>query len=140
MKKQNTVKSLWPKVESMAEDTPIRILKEQADLFNAQMKGLLRCTLERQKKSESVYNRSYDYIASLNITIPALLDFRQELVRVKYLVVEAYPCEVINCIEERYHNTTQKAQNVKDYMNILKSVLNSRKVINALQNMLAQDI
>ena len=140
MKKQNEMKSLWPKIESMAEDSPIRILKEQTDFFNVQMKSLLRCTLEREKKSDGVFDRSYDFIARLIITTPALPDFKQKFIEVKYLVAEAYPCEVINCLEERYHSTGLKAENAKDFKMILKSILNSRKVINALQNMLAQDI
>lgn len=140
MKKQNVTKNLWPKIESIAEDSPIRILKEQADLFNTQMKGLLKCTLKREARSDSIFDLSYDYIASLNISTPALKDFSLRLIEVKYLVAEIYPCGVIDCIAERYHKTEQKAKDAKDFNYILKSILNSHKVKNALQNMLAQDI
>lgn len=140
MKKQNVKESLWPKIESITVDSPIRILKEQADLFNEQMKGLLWCTLKRVQKSDTILDRSYDYIAELIITSPALPGFRLELVETKFLVAEAYPCEVINCIVEKYQKSGKKAENAKDFKNILKSTLNSPQIISALQNMLAQDI
>ena len=140
MRKQEEMRSLWPKIDSKVVDTPIRILKEQTDLFNAQMNGLLRCALKRRKKSDSVFDTSYDYIAGLVITTPALPDFSMSLVEVKYLVAEAYPCVVINSISEKNEATGQKAENAKDFRNILKSILNSLQIKNALQNMLAQDI
>lgn len=140
MKKQNVKESLWPKIESITVDSPIRILKEQADLFNEQMKGLLWCTLKRVQKSDTILDRSYDYIAELIITSPALPGFRLELVETKYLVAEAYPCEVINCIVEKHQKSGKKAENAKDFKNILKFTLNSPQIISALQNMLAQDI
>ena len=40
------MESLWPKLEQLAVNVPIRILQEQVDSFNMQMNGMLLCTLE----------------------------------------------------------------------------------------------
>ena len=130
------MESLWPKLEKLAVNVPIRILQDQVDLFNEQMKGMLSCTLER----EEIVNYNYDCEASMYISSPALPDYRLQLVEVKFSVAKAYPCEVHNCVNDRYPITGQKANSADEFKEILKEIFNSQEVINALQNILAQGI
>lgn len=134
------MESLWPKLEQLAVNVPIRILQEQVDSFNSQMNGMLSCTLEKEKKQLTNYLQfgNYDYSASLYIISPALPDYRMQLIEVRYSVAKAYPCEVINCIDEQYSTMEQTANNADEFKNILRSIFNSQEVINSLQNILAQ--
>jgi len=134
------MESLWPKLDQLAVNVPIRILQEQVDSFNSQMNGMLSCTLEKENKQRTQYLHldKYDYAASLYIESPALPDYRLQLIEVRYSVAKAYPCEVLNCIEEHLSTFGQTANNADEFKNILKSIFNSQDVINSLQNILAQ--
>lgn len=134
------MESLWPKLEQLAVNVPIKILQEQVDSFNSQMNGMLSCTLEKDNKVHDQYLHlhKYDFAASLYIKSPALPEYRLQLVEVKYSVAKAYPCEVFNCVGEQLSVIGQTANNAEEFKNILRSIFNSQEVINTLQNMLAQ--
>lgn len=134
------MESLWPKLELLAINVPIKILQEQVDSFNSQMNGMLLCTLEKDNKPNDYYLHlnDYDYAANLYIKSPALPDYRLQLVEVKYYVAKAYPCEVLNCIGEQLSINGQTANNAEEFKNILRSIFNSQEVISTLQNILAQ--
>lgn len=134
------MESLWPKLEQLAVNVPIRILQEQVDSFNMQMNGMLLCTLEKENKQRDQYLHldKYDYAANLYIKSPALPDYRLQLVEVRYSVAKAYPCEVLNCVEEHFSSIGQTANNADEFKSILKSIFHSQEVINSLQNILAQ--
>ena len=66
------MESLWPKLDQLAVNVPVRILQEQVDSFNSQMNGMLSCTLEKENKQRVQYLHleKYDYVASLYIKSP----------------------------------------------------------------------
>lgn len=134
------MESLWPKLDQLAVNVPVRILQEQVDSFNSQMNGMLSCTLEKENKQRVQYLHleKYDYVASLYIKSPALPDYRLQLIEVRYSVAKAYPCEVFNCVEEHFSTIGKTANNADEFKNILRSIFNSQEVINSLQNILAQ--
>lgn len=134
------MESLWPKLDQLAINVPIKILQEQADSFNSQMNGMLSCTLEKDNKTRShyIHLNDYDFSASLYIKSPALIDYRLQLVEVDYSVTKAYPCEVFNCVGDQFAISGETANNADEFKNILRSIFNSQEVISTLQNILAQ--
>ena len=134
------MESLWPKLEQLAVNVPIKILQEQVDSFNMQMNGMLSCVLEKGSKPQDQYLHldDYDYSASLYIKSPALPDYRLQLIQMRYSVAKAYPCEVFNCVGEQFSITGETANNADEFKKILKTIFNSQEVINTLQNILAQ--
>ena len=128
--------SLWPKIELKVVESPIKILQEQVDAFNTQLKGVLSCRLEREKYTMAYY----DYIVGLYITSPVLTDYKMRLVEVKYNVAEAYPCLVRNCFEVRDSNNELTARDCKEFKDVLKSIFHSKEVISALQNIYTEGL
>lgn len=132
------MESLWPQFEEVTVNIPYKILQEQATLFNEQMQGLLTCNVEKGKyqKNDYIRFRDYDYEASMYISSPNLPDYRLQLIEVYFSVSKAYPCGVLNCLEEFVNETT--ADNAEEFKNTLKNIFHSEKVVRALQNIATQ--
>lgn len=132
------MESLWPKLDEVVRNVPFSIVKEQAELFNQQMQGVLNCTVEKHEyiKKNILVTRSYDYEADMYITSPALPEYRLSLLEVYFSIAKAYPCEVCDCLNDSLLNET--ANNSEDFKKILKKIFHSQTVIDALENIVAQ--
>ena len=135
------MESLWPNLETISKDVPVQILKEQADIFNRELKGLLECKVET---SEVPLGKSYissiesDLTAKLVVTSPNLYNYSLVLVQVNNKISKAYPCEVINCLSEYLLSNSEIANNAGEFKHILGTILKSDNVVTALQNLIAQ--
>ena len=134
------MESLWPKLEEVAMNVPYKILQEQTDAFNEQMQGALVCTLEKDKyKSKGFISiENYDFCARMYISSPNLADYRLQLLVVNFSIAKAYPCTVENCLDEYVGD--KKAENSEEFKSILKEIFHSKKVIDALNNIVAQSL
>lgn len=135
------MESLWPKLEKISIDVPVQILKEQADIFNREMNGILECevtTSEISTKGVFVSGIDKDFTSKLIVTSPQLVDYSLVLVQVNNFISKAYPCEVINCVDDMPISNGITANNADEFKRILGSILRSQEVITALQNLIAQ--
>ena len=69
------MESLWPKFEILSKDVPAQILKEQADIFNEELKGLLECAVETSEVPLGKFNNNSigsDFTTKLVVTSPNL--------------------------------------------------------------------
>lgn len=132
------MESLWPKLDDVTRNVPIKILKEQADLFNGQMQGILRCEIEKDDYvgGNILLSDKYDYEAIMYITSPALPGYRLSILEVYYYIAKAYPCEVCDCLKDSIF--TEKANNSDEFKEILRKIFHSQAVKNALENIVAQ--
>ena len=135
------MESLWPKLGNLSQDVPVQILKAQADIFNREMNGILKCEVI---SSEISTNRVFipgidkDFTTKLIVTSPQLTNYSLVLVQVNNFIAKAYPCEVINCVNDNQVNNGITANNADDFKRILGSILRSQDVVTALQNLIAQ--
>ncbi len=132
------MESLWPRLDDVTRNVPFKILREQADLFNGQMQGVLRCDVEKHEyiQKNVLVTRTYDYEADMFITSSALPGYRLSLLEVYFSIAKAYPCEVCNCLNDMLLNDT--ANNSDEFKNILRKIFNSKETISALENIAAQ--
>lgn len=135
------MESLWPQLGNLSQDVPVQILKAQADIFNREMNGILKCEVI---SSEISTNRVFipgidkDFTTKLIVTSPQLTNYSLVLVQVNNFIARAYPCEVINCVNDNQINNGVTANNADDFKRILGSILRSQDVVTALQNLIAQ--
>lgn len=135
-----SMESLWPQLGNLSQDVPVQILKAQADIFNKEMNGILKCEVI---SSEISTNRVFipgidkDFTTKLIVTSPQLTNYSLVLVQVNNFIARAYPCEVINCVNDNQVNNGITANNADDFKRILGSILRSQEVVTALQNMIA---
>ena len=135
------MESLWPKLERLSKDVPAQILKEQADIFNREMKGILECEVSSSEVSTNgvfVPGIDKDFTSKLIVTSPQLINYSLVLVQVNNFIAKAYPCDVINCVVDTPFINSITANNADDFKRILGSILKSQEVITALQNLIAQ--
>ncbi len=131
------MESLWPQFEQLALSVPYKIMQEQVNIFNDQMRGLLACTLEKDCYTKTNVLNQYDYSAKMYVSSPLLPDYRLLLVQVDYSIAKAYPCDVYNCVDDmRAFGRT--AENPESFKAILKEIFYSKEVATALQNIMAQ--
>ena len=134
------MESLWPRLDNVAHDVPVQILKDQADHFNKDMNGILKCEVKSSEVSTQgvfIPGIDKDFTSKLIVSSPNLNGYSLVLVRVNNFVSKAYPCEVINCVNDNSING-MTANNAEEFKGILGSILKSNEVITALQNMIAQ--
>ncbi len=135
------MESLWPQLGNLSQDVPVQILKAQAEIFNREMNGILKCKVI---SSEISTNRVFipgidkDFTTKLIVTSPQLTNYSLVLVQVNNFIARAYPCEVINCVNDNQVNNGITANNADDFKRILGSILRSQDVVTALQNLIAQ--
>ena len=79
-----------------------------------------------------------DFTTKLIVTSPQLTNYSLVLVQVNNFIARAYPCEVINCVNDNQVNNGITANNADDFKRILGSILRSQDVVTALQNPIAQ--
>lgn len=135
------MESLWPKLEKISKDVPAQILKEQADIFNRDMNGILECEVSSSEISTNgvfVPGIDKDFTSKLIVTSPQLYNYSLVLVQVNIFIARAYPCDVINCLVDNRASNSTTANNADDFKRILGSILRSQEVVNALQNLIAQ--
>lgn len=134
------MESLWPQFEQLALSVPYKIMQEQVNLFNSQMKGLLTCSLETDHTLKSYLTlNNYDSSAKMYVSSSRLSNYRLLLVQVDYTVAKAYPCEVYNCVDE-YQNIGRTANTPDEFKSILKDIFHSKDVMSSLQNIMAQSL
>ena len=135
------MESLWPKLERLSKDVPAQILKEQADIFNREMNGILECEVSSSEVSTNgvfVPGIDKDFTSKLIVTSPQLINYSLVLVQVNNFIAKAYPCDVVNCVVDTPYINSITANNADDFKRILGSILKSQEVITALQNLIAQ--
>lgn len=135
------MESLWPKLERISKDVPAQILKEQADIFNREMNGILECEVcssEISTKGIFIPGIDKDFTSKLIVKSPQLTNYSLVLVQVNNFIARAYPCDVINCVVDTPAVNSITANNAEDFKRILGSILRSQEVITALQNLMAQ--
>ena len=136
-----SMESLWPQLGNLSQDVPVQILKAQADIFNREMKGILECEVsssEISTKGVFIPGIDKDFTSKLIVTSPQLINYSLVLVQVNNFIARAYPCEVINCVNDNQVNSGITANNADDFKRILGSILKSQEVVIALQNLIAQ--
>lgn len=135
------MESLWPKLERLTKDVPAQILKEQADIFNREMNGILECEVSSSEVStKGVFfpGIDKDFTSKLIVTSPQLINYSLVLVQVNNFIAKAYPCDVINCVVDTPTINKITANNADDFKRVLGSILRSQEVVTALQNLIAQ--
>lgn len=135
------MESLWPKLERISKDVPAQILKEQADIFNREMNGILVCEVSSSEVSTNgvfIPGIDKDFTSKLIVRSPQLYNYSLVLVQVNNFIARAYPCDVINCVVDNQNSNSIIANNADDFKRILGSILRSQEVITALQNLIAQ--
>ena len=135
------MESLWPQLGNLSQDVPVQIMKAQADIFNREMNGILECEVsssEVSTKGVFVPGIDKDFTSKLIVTSPQLINYSLVLVQVNNFISRAYPCEVINCVNDNQVNSGITANNADDFKRILGSILRSQEVVTALQNLIAQ--
>ena len=102
------------------------------------MKGFLECSVEKDEyHGGSILNSiKYDYEAIMYITSPILVGYRLSLLEVYFSIAKAYPCDILDCVNDNFVPRT--ANNAEEFMNILKGIFNSKAVVEALENIVAQ--
>lgn len=133
--------SLWPKLERISKDVPVQILKEQADIFNREMNGILECEVSSSEVSTNgvfIPGIDKDFTSKLIVTSPQLINYSLVLVQVNNFIARAYPCDVINCVVDNHVGNSITANNADEFKRVLGSILRSQEVIIALQNLIAQ--
>lgn len=134
------MESLWPQFEQLALSVPYKIMQEQVNVFNSQMRGILTCSLETDHTLKSYVSiNHYDSSAKMYVTSPRLSNYRLLLVQVDYAVAKAYPCEVFNCVDE-YQSLGRTANSPDEFKSILKEIFHSKDVMSSLQNIMAQSL
>lgn len=135
------MESLWPQLGKLSQDVPVQILKAQAEIFNREMNGALKCEVcSSDITSQRVFipGIDKDFTTKLIVKSPRLHDYSLVLVQVNNFISRAYPCEVINCVDDTHANNSMTANNAEDFKRILGSILRGHNVITALQNLIAQ--
>lgn len=135
------MESLWPKLERISKDVPVQILKEQADIFNREMNGILECEVSSSEVSTNgvfIPGIDKDFTSKLIVTSPQLINYSLVLVQVNNFIARAYPCDVINCVVDNHVGNSITANNADEFKRVLGSILRSQEVIIALQNLIAQ--
>ena len=140
---------LWPdkiKVEKLI--TPVTILRQQASLLGKKTKGIVQGEIEDGKGGFSLNLFNYTFY----IVAPALNNYRYRLFNISY-EVSLYPLEIdveSEIREEIPSNFIKKrsgaiialefvyANSEKDFLEILKAIFNSAKVLRVISVFLSQ--
>ena len=119
---------LWPDIHAAKPRTPLSIMKQQAVMLGKHTSNLLEAEV-----TTDIYDG--DFRHRFVIAVPAL-DYRYELFTVSHDPM-LYPITVSSV---RYENYTgrSKLQNEQEFVDWLKSVLNSDETKRILASLLAQ--
>lgn len=132
------MESLWPKdLGANLNKAPVTILMEQASFLGEQTNNLVKATVEAEKS----YSRDFKY--AFYIVAPTLENYRYLLFDISH-GVELFPVtfdldgKIREEIKAAVGKTYPVAQNEQEFMEIFKAILNSNKLRNIINSILAQ--
>ncbi|MBQ0142677.1 MAG: hypothetical protein KBT06_07760 [Prevotellaceae bacterium] len=125
-------KNLWPDFQ-LGEPvvTPATIMKEQAKVFDEQMKGKLQCfvgTSPSPMESSKVKTQMSIYVAELG-------GYMMRLFSVQYSLTNIFPCTTFN---EVTSSTEENITNLEDFKSVLNRELSKPEVVKLIQILYAQ--
>ena len=141
----NIIDNLWPSFEVEKIKLPKTILDEQARIFNNNMQGLLECRISTREQPVDMWaplsmSRDAETMEKaqqvlMHIVAPKVGGYRLAVLVVTYLVSSVYPCKMENCLED---DPAVEANDPDDFAIKLKAILNSKKLINAVNVLRSQ--
>lgn len=126
------VENLWPNFQ-LGEPiiTPATIMKEQARIFDEQMKGKLQCVVS----TDPYYLDNSKLNTSMSILVLELGGYVMRLLTVQYPFANSFPCTIIN---EVTSSKEEQITNVDDFKAILTHELAKPEVVKVIQTLYAQ--
>ena len=147
-------KDLWGEfdIENISQKTPIYLLKEQASLLDKKTNNIIRGEVvstpllmsensklksdrETQRIRKSYYNESKvkDRIVTVfNIVVPALKNYRFELLRTESIVAETFPILLKSFWQKRYNEIDNLNEFEAELSNILSEVKTKELLVNLI--------
>lgn len=125
------VENLWPDFQ-IGEPivTPATIMKEQAKIFDKQMKDKLRCIVS----TEPYFLDKSKVNTYMNIVVLELGGYVMRLLTVQYPFANSFPCTIIN---EVTSSKEEQITNVDDFKAILTHELAKPEVVKVIQTLYA---
>ena len=138
------MENLWPSFETEEMQLPKTILDEQAKIFNNNMQGLLECKITVREQPSDMWvplsmNRDEETIEKaqqllMHIVAPYAGGYRLAVLVVTFQVTSVYPCTIDDCLGD----TTCQVNDENEFKTTLKQILNSKKLINAVNVLKSQ--
>lgn len=134
--------SLWPQIMPANEDTPISILKQQAEYLSERTGGKILGMVELTNGSNyeikkdlrnPIKRNEQDMCVRLVITVPAMGNVRYLLLSLLQNPMEPYPCY----LKDELNDVDYPVKNIVEFVDNLKLVLQSAKMVMLLSNLTA---
>lgn len=135
-------KNLWPDIKQLTTETPLTILKQQAEYLERSTEGKIVGCVETSEGSNYEYKRDLlnapkktnnDLCHQLFITVPSLGDVRFLLVSLLQNPIQPFPCHLKDEINEKEYNSIE---NNERFIAKLEEILKSEKIMILLSNLL----
>lgn len=137
------MENLWPKLQKVDLSTPKAILAQQVAHFNSLDTGLQALlTSETSSLSSAAPYSKEGFSHTLRIKAIGLGGFTLSILRVEHDVLDVYPAWVFDLVTYRALSTPNptgdKADNEAELISRIKSIIQSKAVVNALQSLISQ--
>ena len=138
--------SLWPDFGEESIELPKKILDDQARIFNSRWQGIFECTITTREKLVDMWTpvglgedsemKEIPQQILMHIVAPRVGGYRFAVLMVTFLVSKVYPCTVENCLDRP--SLPQKPQNPEDFKAVIKNILHSERLKNAISVLRSQ--
>ncbi|HGJ66429.1 TPA: hypothetical protein ENS27_13785 [bacterium] len=135
---------LWPDKIAIDEKiiTPVTILRQQASLLSDKTQNVLEGEVEDVKNT----SEPYDFHYAFYIIAPNLNNYRYRLLDIFYNISPLYPLrveletDIYKEISPKFKSQkrTIGATSEKDFLDLLKEIFNSKKVLRVISVLLSQ--
>ena len=125
-----TVQSLWGDLgEIETRRTPTVILREQAELLAQLTNDVLKGEVVR-----TPFSTSERFLVSLMVVVPALQNYRLEVLSAFYHYLSIYPVKVHDSINDN----EEVASDEEGLVEIVRKILTSEKVLRAIATLISE--